>query len=457
MKRFGRDVATSVGAAPSEVAPRGRFAAMREQGSPARRATTTIIDQGFASASNFAVGIVVARIAGPAGLGAYAVAYSVWLVLAAVHRSLVTEPMSIESDVRRDDAAPRIRAGLAAELELGTGVGVLVAVVGVVVIVFGQRNVGIALLTLAPFLPFLLAQDYWRWVGFMQARPNRALANDTVFNTVQAFMLVVLIMAGLRSPSVAIAAWGIGAIAGTLYGLRQFSVFPTFRGGLAMASARWQLSKFLLAGSLTAWGSTQAYPILAGQAIGSAALGGLKAAQALVSGPSMVLAQAAGSIGLPEAATALEDGGFAKMHRVSLFVMVANVVGIGLFAAAVLVAAPQLLSWIYGPEFAQYAPAARIIAVAFVIQTFGTAGILVLKTTRQTHLHFRIGVAMFTVSAISTVAFSYWWGVNGTASAMVLSALVGSSLYLGAERRTAREYATADPARGTTVLSSSDA
>ena len=47
----------------------------------ATRATTTMVDQCVASASNFVVGIVVARISGPAGLGAFALAYTVWILL----------------------------------------------------------------------------------------------------------------------------------------------------------------------------------------------------------------------------------------------------------------------------------------------------------------------------------------------------------------------------------------
>ena len=70
-----------------------RFGARwRLRGGAATRATTTMVDQCVASASNFAVGIVVARISGPAGLGAFALAYAVWILLTMIHRSLITDP-----------------------------------------------------------------------------------------------------------------------------------------------------------------------------------------------------------------------------------------------------------------------------------------------------------------------------------------------------------------------------
>lgn len=66
----------------------------------ATRATTTMLDQLLASASNVAVGIVVARISGPAGLGAFALAYTVWILVTTLHRSLITDPMAIMGDLR---------------------------------------------------------------------------------------------------------------------------------------------------------------------------------------------------------------------------------------------------------------------------------------------------------------------------------------------------------------------
>src|SRR5580704_16627644 len=76
-----------------------------------RRAVTTLVDQGFASVSNFALGVAIARTAGVAGLGGFAFAYAGWQVLAAMHRSLITDPMAIEGDLRIARNAQRIQRG----------------------------------------------------------------------------------------------------------------------------------------------------------------------------------------------------------------------------------------------------------------------------------------------------------------------------------------------------------
>ena len=62
------------------------------RGGASTRAMTTLADQCVASGSNFAVGIVVARISGPAGLGGFALAYTGWILVTLIHRSSYYRP-----------------------------------------------------------------------------------------------------------------------------------------------------------------------------------------------------------------------------------------------------------------------------------------------------------------------------------------------------------------------------
>lgn len=427
---------------PGSDAKSGVLAALAVPGSAPRRAAITTIDQCFSSASNFAVGVVVARVAGPAGLGAYSVAYAVWLVLAVVHRAMVTDPMAIDGDARRDDAHTRLQSGASAEITFGVVVAIGMAACAAAVMVGGQHNVGLALLVLAPFVPFLLVQDYWRWVGFMQARPAQSLLNDTIFNCIMAVLLVVLIVCGLRSPSVAIVAWGVGAAVAAVYGARQFRVVPKRQGGVAMMRSRWHMSKWLLASGVTGWGSNQAWPIFAAPGVGSAGLGGVRAAQSLVAGPSLVLLQAGGSMGLPEASHGLERHGWAGLKRVARWVTVLGMVSVGAVAALVFVAGSTILSKVYGPEFVKYTLTAQIIGLAWLVQTVSLGSVLVLKATRRTRQLSNIGFVTFFVSAVTLVTFSYAWGVEGTAWAMVVNSAFMATALLRAERAAAREFTT---------------
>lgn len=382
-----------------------------------RRAGLTMTDQCVASLSNFAVGVAVARIAGVAGLGAFALAYAGWITLNNVHRSLITDPMAIHRDAHIPDAARRFREGFAAELVLGLSVSIGFAFVGGILVIVGEHTYGIGLLAAAPWLIFLDLQDYWRWIGFMQGKPGKSLANDIVFACAQGLGIVVVLLTGLHSSAAMISAWGFGALAGSLFGLWQFSVRPAVRGGISMIRERWHMSKWLVANSLTNSGTGQVNLIIVAAILGPIGLGGLTASQNLVSGPSAVVIHASGSLGLPEASRALEQRGWLGLNRVTRLMSGAALVSVGIFGVAILIAGGELLRLFYGPAFVDYAPAARLLAIAFIINAVGIGPILALKATKQTRSLLNTQIVNFVISVPLVAVLGLVFGVKGAAAA----------------------------------------
>lgn len=393
-------------------------------GAMSLRFGVTAADQCLSSLSNFAVGLAAARVAGAAGLGIYALVYAVWLMVASMHRSLITDPMAIENDLNQPDGALRTRAGLAAELWLGLASGVGFAATGAVMLAFGQHQFGLAFCFLAPWLPFLLAQDYWRWVGFMSAQPKKSLANDVVFDVIQAAGFAVLLLAGVHSSLVAVGAWGVGAFGGALYGLLQFGVRPSLRGGLELLVRRWRLSRWLVAGNLTSTATTQATYVLTGAFLGPTGIGGLKAATSLMAGPSLVLVQAVGSVGLPEASRALHERGWPGLRRVERMVTAVGVLGVGAIATVVFCFGHWLLVHVYGPAFGQYAAAADVLAAAGVVTATSLGAILSLKATRKSHLMLPATTVPVVVSIVTAVLLVPPYGVLGAALATLIPSSV---------------------------------
>jgi O-antigen/teichoic acid export membrane protein len=389
-----------------------------------RLATITLIDQGLSSISNFAVGVVIARVVGASGLGGFSVAYAGWLVLAALHRSLITDPMAISGDVRTKGVGSAVEQGFAAELLLGMGGAVTLAAIGSTLWLLNDAAFGIAMLALAPWLPVLLAQDYWRWIGFLTRHPGRSLTNDIVFNCAMAAALVLSLAAHVHSIAAVVGAWGLGATAGAIYGLRQYGTRPTFTGGLAMLRHRWSLSKWLAGNSLLTTAGNQAYVIIEGVFLGAAGLGGLNAASTLVWGPVGVLIQAGGSIGLPEAGRAHADKGWAGLTRVAQIVTMSAILCVGLWAAVIFGWGKFLLSAVYGPRFAHLQFTAILSAIGVCCTPFILGPVLVLKITGNTRRLFQAQVMVSCVVSLGSVAvLSALYGVNGAASALIVTGL----------------------------------
>ena len=64
-------------------------------------------------------------------------------------------------------------------------------------------------------------------------KPKKSLVNDLLFNAVQALAFGAVFVLGLHSVFAVVSAWGLGAAVAAVYGLRQFSVRPSFSGGAA--------------------------------------------------------------------------------------------------------------------------------------------------------------------------------------------------------------------------------
>lgn len=374
----------------------------------------------MSSMSNFAVSVVVARLAGAAGLGEFALAYAGWQLCCALHRALITDPMTMFGDARDPSVKLGIKRGFAAELLLGLSSGLTMATIGVMLIAAGQRGYGFAMLMVAAWLPFLLLQDYWRWIGFMGRRPAKALSNDIIFNAVQGLAFVGLFVFNIRSTGAVISSWGLGGAAGALYGFAQYRVPPARSGGWSLLYERWHLSKWLAGDTVLNSLANQSYTIIGGAILGPVGLGQLRAARTLVSGPSMVLMQAGGSLGLPEAAHAHDSSGWKGLNRVA---WVVTAIGLAATGACVVVAAiwgSQLLAFIYGPAFSGLQFEAVLIGVGFMLVAFELGPLLVLKVTRHTRWILNIQIINLFSSVTSMVALSAAFGVIGAASSTVV-------------------------------------
>lgn len=407
------------------------------------RFAVTAVDQCVSSLSNFAVGVAVARLAGIAALGAYSLAYIVWLIVADLHRSLITDPMAIESDLSQPNPTEHVSRGLAAEVSLGLALGSIMAGLGGLLLVCGQHPYGICLIVLAPWLPVLLVQDYWRWVGFMSQAPGRALANDVVFDLGQAAAFGALAMTGSHSSVVAVEAWGFGASAAALFGLWQFSVTPTVKGGVALLKLRWPVSKWLVSSSVTTWGAGQGYLLVAAMMLGPVSLGGLRAALSLVSGPSVVLLQAGGSVGLPEASKALNQQGWPGLRRVQRLVTAAGLVGISIVGLAVLTFGRQLLELLYGRQFVPYAHVADLLVLSVFLGTAASGAVLSLKATRLTRFVSRKSAMSLVVSLVAVALLVPAFGVAGAAWAAVARSATSMVASLAYHWRWSRKAAEA--------------
>ena len=116
-----------------------------------------IVDQGLFAGTNFLLGILLARWLESAQYGAFAVAYSVFLLLSTFHTAVLTEPMLVFGANKYAGCFPQYLDLLTYGHRWITGViGLLLALVALACWQFGADPLAQALTGLALAAPFIL-------------------------------------------------------------------------------------------------------------------------------------------------------------------------------------------------------------------------------------------------------------------------------------------------------------
>ena len=193
-----------------------------------------MVDQVLSSGTNFVPALLLARVLGPAGYGAFALAFLAWFGALAVIRSALMQPYTLAAahlkrsawrNVTRHASGAVVLAGVI----WGGVFAVAAAVVGV------SSDLGQALLVIAVLAPGLALQEFWRVASFAAQRARTAAANDGIWAIGQIVAFGVLLSSGTVTAAASLAAWGVGAWLAAGFGILQLSVTPRFD----LAAIRW--------------------------------------------------------------------------------------------------------------------------------------------------------------------------------------------------------------------------
>jgi O-antigen/teichoic acid export membrane protein len=386
-----------------------------------RRSATVVADQAISSGSNFLLAIAVGRFLGPHDFGAFALAVAIWIVAYGVFRALVQDPMTVfgEKDI-----------AIASYL----GATVLVSTAACVVLVVGALLAGIdtvggsTVVVLAVFSPALFVQDFWRRVAFMRGVPMRAVWNDLAFVTVQITGLVILERTGDFTAGTAVAAWGLGAAAGAMIGIRQFRPgFVSLRDSLGVLRTVSRLGSWLVLDFLLNRSAKQAVLFVIAATLGSAAVGGVQVSITLL-GFTNILILGGSAAALSDGSRAFENGGIPGMRRV----VGGNTVGLTATVAACTIAfalaAAQVIPAVYGHRFDPYVSIAPIVSLGLLVQVLDTYPVIVMRIVQDTYRLFICRLISTPIGLTLGYGLTAMFGLNGAAYATVA---VAASLVAG--------------------------
>ena len=228
---------------------------------------SAVLDQGLFAVSNFGINILLVRWLTPEDCGAFAIAYAVFLTVGAVYNALLTDPLLVFGPGKFATALPRYFAVILQSHWRITAAGsVLLACTAGVLVVLGERTLGVALLAAAAATPFMLLLWLMRRSCYMRVQSQIAALAGLFYLVVTFGGAHLLYRTGLLSTPSALILMGSGSLAAAL-GIRSALSFDPgvpvssdFRR--SVVSAHWQYGRWTVGSGVAGMFILNAYYLL---------------------------------------------------------------------------------------------------------------------------------------------------------------------------------------------------
>jgi O-antigen/teichoic acid export membrane protein len=386
-----------------------------------------IADQLLISGTNFVTMVLLGRALGPAGFGAFSLAYAILLFANSLQSGLITQPHNVLGATRRDEHYVRYTTATAVgQVFFAAAAALLCTAAAVGMRITGWGTPGL-LFALAPVIVAWQLQEYVRRLLYTKTDERGAFTNDLLCYGSQTLGVVLVWRAGYLSATTTVIVLGVTSAVGFLFGVRQtrshFEWSCTRTDFRSVTAENWRFGKWLLGGVLLFWMTTQLYPVLLAGLVSVAATGAVRAGQTIL-GPSRILLNALDSMFPARAAIAYGDGGFSGLHTLvrRIYLTTAPIM-IG-YALLVALFAKPLLRLLYGEAYVSYSWILPFIALATTLTYFQRPVRIALRGMEVTSPVFRAylwSTAVFLT--LGTVAV-YMVGLIGAGLGMVAHTLV---------------------------------
>jgi O-antigen/teichoic acid export membrane protein len=382
----------------------------RPEGRLARRQFSWgLIDQALSSATNFSLAIVGGRLLGASGLGVIYLGFSICLLMQAMQRGMITEPLVVASaGTPAAEARIATRDALTIALAYALALTVLMLALGALL----PAPYGRALLLFAPWLTGVLIQDLWRAVLFRDQRAAAAALNDGVWalGMIAAIPLAIF----WRNEWTVVFAWGFGATAAGVLGFAQTRLRPT---GLIGAARWWRvtalpLGRWLGAEAFVLVFQAQCVVFILTSTLGTADVGGMRAVQAVFA-PMTLLAQALAFPGLP-LLTKMSATSRARARMGALLISAAATALVLVYLVLLVAFRAQVLNLVFGPSFIAFS----VLAIPVGVQQVLLAASLGFSVLARAEGRGRLLLVSMVIGAVATVALTLAIAPHGLTAAL---------------------------------------
>jgi O-antigen/teichoic acid export membrane protein len=400
----------------------------------ATKGALAIGDQTFFAGTHFLLNVLLARWLTPVEYGAFALAYSVFVLLASVHSATFVEPMLVfgagNYSERLDEYLGILIRG---HFLLMAPVRLLMAAAAFVIIRWSSSaTVGHAFLTLAFAIPFILLLWMLRRAFYVELRPGWAMLGAVLYFVVLTALIFLFRATNELSTVTALAMMsGAAFIVSCFLLLRLRPKLISAHEGLEsidVARAHWFYGRWSVAAAAVGWIPLNIYYLVLPIWFGLAGTATLRALINLIN-PILHILVALGALLLPILVRNRRNGGKTSMNHTMFVSLGIFLAGSGLFSCFLWVFRSEAFHLFYGGKYQFGSGPLCLLLVSLVgtcITTVLGAGLMALERPDGNFWSF---IAASVLTIVVGVPLAALRGVQGAAEGLLLS-VVGAALFM---------------------------
>lgn len=405
-----------------------------------RKSALSIADQAVVSATNFAITVMLGRLCGKPEVGLYYLALQAVFFARGLQEQLIAGPYLVYSGRKQgQEAATYLGSSLIHEICLLAVVSLSFAAAAASGYLSAELSQLLWLLVGAA--PLMLLREFIRQISFAELRVAEALTIDCCISALQLAGLAAAAYAGVLSTPLTYVLLSLGCGLAALAWLlkRQGTFLAEQRTAWADWCSNWQFGRWALASQLLGQSMPLVLPWIVAGTHGEAATGTLGVSTTLIGFANMYVLGLSNFI-CPRAAQAYASNGVRELVAVLRQAAVMHLSLLVPFAISMLLAGQSLMTFVYGPDFADAGTIMAILAAAAVINSLGIVAGNGLWAMELPSANFRADACAMVVWIAGTALLVPLYGALGAAIASAAGTTVGAvvrGIVLTSQLRTA--------------------
>lgn len=387
--------------------------------------TLAISDQAFISGSNFLLTVLLARWSSATEYGAFALAFSIFLLLSQLHQSVLLEPMSVFGS---NYSGIRLRRYYGSLLHMQNGmvlaISVPLAIAALVVQYFAHSpQLGAALWGVTIASPFVLLFWIARRAFYLEHAPGSAATGAVVYTVVTLLSLFVVRQLGALTCFSVFIVMGAAALVTSIAMFRRlkprFRREPTDPNFASECKLHWRYGSWALAGALAMWiPQNFFYAVLPG-AHGIAAAADIRALLNLAV-PLQRTTAALGMLLLPYVARAYWEGGHDAARTLTRNMGWVFTAGSLVYWAVILLFRDRVLHVIYAGKYDSLNHLLPWLALSSIMTGALSAVVVALRAMRSPESVFYAHAVSGVVALAVGIPATWFWGVSGVIFSLII-------------------------------------